>query len=861
MAKTPYIVNDFSGGVNGFIDSQNILDNELAKCQGFKADPGVVSVLGDMKGAYTIGSGDTTASGTTLDIEAGYGLFTFSHDYNMAGGATDLSTNVALASTDYFIMMNRSSGDSHNKFDVYETTAHTWRTDMIDLGGSSSNARVASLKPCFFIVDGAVRISPGNFASADSAEDSDSGSGTMAANTTYGGVNTLTLTTDGVEYLATGDTIIVSGMECVVLAGDATTYYVGRNMTGLFPAVTANSAAVYVMPDTRWRGLVNRKSFSGLTTVGTFHEWYSTYQHPRPPVTWSDNIDDAHAVAFPFTVAMFDGATNATIDGTNSPCLMVGYENAGGTDNTDATWAGASITLYVTALYDDNKQESQPYKGDTFTVASAKELAIWIGAAYADSVVDSGKYLFNRRVTGARLYYEDASNDPGVLFQLLEIDLEKGCKKAGAESYSDWVVSEANEVASCPNADAYAHNIRTTASGDAFIFALPPKALTYEINTGYSVDTNTHARYKTAVVANRRLFVGNVYQGGVARGDRMLSSPPNKFDILPETSFIDVAVGDGDEIVKLESFADRLLQFKKRNLYIINVGGELGTEFLESHHKNMGVENPSQTCSTEYGIAWVNAQGVFLYDGQAITDLTRNKLKISSSTRQIALNVTESNVPTIGYHPTNKWLIIHPQATTTDANDVEAWVFDFKNNSWVYSQELTITDDLKTNMIWTGDNELVFAGAVDGANPAFYKYQDSTSCSHAAFGVATKLLLLTKDFNLGTPGVKKKLRSVYVTYSAAADSYIEADIIYKHPTGSTTDDLAEADSGTTYYTEALGFKSTSGNIRTVELTPTTYVTNAYSFQLKLHNPDAAYPEGADFKLYSIQFVYRPLGVK
>ena len=102
---------------------------------------------------------------------------------------------------------------------------------------------------------------------------------------------------------------------------------------------------------------------------------------------------------------------------------------------------------------------------------------------------------------------------------------------------------------------------------------------------------------------------------------------------------------------------------------------------------------------------------------------------------------------------------------------------------------------------------------------------------------------------------------MYITYSAAANSYIEADLIYRHPTGSTTDDLAEADSGTTYYTEALGFKSTSGNIRTVELTPTTYVKNAYSFQLKLHNPDEIYPEAADFKLYNIQFTYRSLGVR
>ena len=51
------------------------------------------------------------------------------------------------------------------------------------------------------------------------------------------------------------------------------------------------------------------------------------------------------------------------------------------------------------------------------------------------------------------------------------------------------------------------------------------------------------------------------------------------------------------------------------------------------------------------------------------------------------------------------------------------------------------------------------------------------------------------------------------------------------------------------------------NIRTVELVPTTYSTNAYTFQLKLHNPDAAYPEGADFKLYNISFVYRALGTR
>ena len=50
MAKQTFTLNDFSGGVNGYIDPLDIADNELAQCQGFKAEPGTVIVLGDMKG-------------------------------------------------------------------------------------------------------------------------------------------------------------------------------------------------------------------------------------------------------------------------------------------------------------------------------------------------------------------------------------------------------------------------------------------------------------------------------------------------------------------------------------------------------------------------------------------------------------------------------------------------------------------------------------------------------------------------------------------------------------------------------------------------------------------------------------------
>jgi len=892
MPKQTFTLNDFSGGANGYVDPLDIADNELAQCQGFKAEPGTVIVLGDMKGSYTLGTGDTAAYGN-IDVESGYGLFTFSHDYNMAGGDTDAGNNVALADTDYFVMMSRLAADKHNRIDVYDTALHTWRPDMIELGGSVSDNRLASLKPCFFVVDGALRVSPGNFSQVASGATLYAGdaTGDFAAEINPGG-HELVVTDVGLEAdVAVGDTIIVGkssadtpGQEMIALIvnddSDDEALTAARNMTGAFnssvDASTSGLDVIYVMPDTRWRGVVKRKNFVQAGTAGTFTEWYSTYAHPRPPVSFENTLSattgtsylDFGAISTQYTMPFLANLTSGavTVSGSIPPSIHFGHKLDEAND--DATWDGAYIHIYCTALYDEAKQESQPNRltvaGSPLQIAAAKELGIYVAVNHADADVASGAYQINKRVTGARLYYEDETNDPGILYQLLEIDFEKGVKKAEAETFTTWTEVIADEVVECPHDGSNDHGStaseRTTEHGNAFIFPDPPKAFSYEINNGYPSDVNTHARYKTAVVSNRRLFAANVYQSGKADGDRMLSSPVNKFDTLPEygNHIIDVTKGDGDQIVKLEAYADRILQFKKRTLYIINVGGGLGEEFLESQHKNMGVENPSQTCMTEYGVAWVNSHGVFLYDGQEITDLTLNKLQMTNTTtRPRALNIIEANIPTIGYHPDNKWLIINVASDVSTAFEAEAWIHDFKNGSWAYSQEFSADADYKSNMIWTPDNNLVFAAGTNSSNtPDFIKYR-----APSANMSQDKLLLLTKEFHLDAPGIKKKLRSIYVTYSASANSYIEADLIYKSISGEATDDLEEADSGSTYYTEALGFKSTSGAVRTVELVPTTYSTNAYTFQLKLHNDDAAYPYGADFKLYNISFVYRPLGAR
>ena len=833
MPKKGKQLEDFSGGVNTYADPQNIADNELAHCSGFKSELGEIVVLGDMKAAYS----PSAANGNTI-IEPGYGLFTFSHDYTAAG---------ALGATDYLVVQ----GTSSHLILIY--TSAGW-VSAIDMGTSSSdealNGTTRPLNPCFFFVDGALRVSPGNFTAFDT------GANTNGAETVAPGYSELMGWIGGIQADSAkadaGDIIVINGVEYLVivqdLGGGAIIHICVRHTTGFFPSLAVTGQDIHVMPDAKWRGIVNRRLFSKVTTAGTFIEWYTCPMTPKPPAYNFESIDDAVFVEVPFLADFHVGDLLSAGTGYTSGVVAIGTKNDNA--NTDGVW-DTTVRFWISALYDDARQESQPFCDTTTeTIASGAELGVVVNVQYSHDGTPA--YCLNKRVVGARLYYEDTVNELGTLYQLLDIDFEKGCKKAESESYTPWVQRTADQEAICPTTTGA--TVADRQGGDAFTWAVPPKAATYEINTGYSAITNIHARFKTAVVANRRTYVGNVYEGGQAYGDRILYSPVNKFDILPETNALPLAIGDGDEIVKLATFADRLLSFKKRTLYIINIGGGALSAFIESEHANMGVENPCQVCDTEYGVAWVNKFGVFLYDGQKINELTRGKLQVSNSTRGLGLNIVESLSPLIGYHSLNKWIVVHVSSEISGDYEDEAWIFDFKNGSWTWSQEFTANAEYKTNMVNTNDNELIFAAGTNSTDtPNFFKLQ-GTGVSDPA---EDNLFLLTKDFTLNVPSAKKNLHGVYITYSAGGTSQIEADIIYKHSTGEDVIDLIESGGGTTYYTAALGFKTTSGEKTTIQLVPSSgIIKNANSFQLKLHNRDVAHDSSNAFKLYNITFISR-----
>ena len=165
----------------------------------------------------------------------------------------------------------------------------------------------------------------------------------------------------------------------------------------------------------------------------------------------------------------------------------------------------------------------------------------------------------------------------------------------------------------------------------------------------------------------------------------MLKSPVNQFDVLPSKSIIEASVRDGDDIIKLEEYADRILQFKKKKMHLINVSQQV--EFLEETFMHKGVNHPAAVCKTDFGVAWVNKQGCYLYDGQKVSNL------LEKGGRQIikeSLWATfTTNEPMIGYIPKKRQLLVVDDNSTTGTG--KTFLYDMVTQSWVKGAEATIT--------------------------------------------------------------------------------------------------------------------------------------------------------------------------
>lgn len=522
------------------------------------------------------------------------------------------------------------------------------------------------------------------------------------------------------------------------------------------------------------------------------------------------------------------------------------------TSESGSTWAVGATTTYevsVTTLYDDSKQESAleipvTESDQTIDIEDGNKLKVEFGL-WANNT--TGIHQKFPRVSGFHIYMREEGRTDWFL--QWEVDIEKGIRAYKTGDYVAWDNSTYSTGGTSRS---------TTACCTSANLLDPRQIETYEIMTSrdqsyssVSLDTTGNC-WRSALVANRRVWIAaptmqDELGNTVTKGDTMIKSNVNQFDSFTLDNRVDVAIRDGEDIVAIAEFGDRILQFKQQTLYIINISQDF--EFLEATYKNRGILNHNAQCRTDYGVAWVNESGCYLFDGKRVNNLLeKNNLHIID---KVTWSDFVNKDSTIGYSPKDKQLVIlnSPIVSPNDRSPNNIFVYDIVMGAWTRGYDKW-TNQNKTNFItdWLD-------GLILGHNPVGIIKGWGSSSEEKTYE------LVTKDIDFGKPAIRKKFYKLYITYKCSSAStnvrvqyYINGnDTAYnfKPLENSTLDgDYATLDGSKSDWTLAVLRPSSS-----------TQANNIYSCRIRLYNDSGSGYVPKGFEVNDISLIHRRKPVK
>tara|TARA_R100000458_G_C8278123_1_gene253973 strand:- start:3458 stop:8494 length:5037 start_codon:yes stop_codon:yes gene_type:complete len=305
----------------------------------------------------------------------------------------------------------------------------------------------------------------------------------------------------------------------------------------------------------------------------------------------------------------------------------------------------------------------------------------------------------NPRITGARVYYRKVdvatstdgtttATESGPLYLLGEADFRegKGVRKNPTTSqwhgWKDWTYE-----GKWRKSDTYVGNLNAAANdsrsmhdvyfltdpGNTYVesdgwleYNSPPTDFTYSDMAKYTDDEiATMCSWKTSCVLKSRVFVGNVtyysknpdgtgYSVKNRVSDGMMVSLKGKPDLFPLSGLEMISSEYEDEITSLETYADRVLQFRKNSMHILNIQNDI--IMTEASYKYKGCANTYATCQTDFGVVWAGKNGVFLYNGEEVLNLfDRKGLKIFS---EDAWESFYTKYTSVGYDPVSRKILV-----------------------------------------------------------------------------------------------------------------------------------------------------------------------------------------------------------
>jgi hypothetical protein len=851
MPKQIYKLDKFDGGINNVADPRDIADNQLVQATDIAVDArGRIRLQGTFVSheANTAGYlNSNTAHGSAPGTLSG--LFSYGTDYTILHTDGGLLDDAGQNRANYLGLYHNEQGTGVEEYTVFMKTkagVFDWLKNDEEIaidGGTGGEGR--NCVP-FFNIHGNIRVACGggtNYATwigvLPPAQ-----LGPVDTGTTYAGIFRSGSSTDNLPYSSTGGPV-----PCFPEHDNGDGDSVARN------AIMGNT----VLSD-------GGGGAAGVRVYGFANESCETGGTPDTTGVAATNIywgaaleygegDDLSGTWMPTQTTRYKfWITTVYDDGTqeSTPQLFCMY-------NSNQLLAGAGANDYSAST-----AKSEFYFTDGGTIANAGEMVAAyfmpvvkitaaatgdagsaaseyfnFGAAAHSTVTDTG----DRRISGIRYYWSSSEDGYSDLWRIFDCDFEKGVKAygmgkagdSGSTGYAPWV---AHRQYSSDNYHYMKPDFTTFHENN--IWPNPPKILSYyTANQHEPFDNIVLNKFRTAVFANDRVYAGNVNQDR-QYSDRIMKSIPGQYDKFPSENFLEAAPNDGDEIIHLATYNDRLLQFNENVLYIINIAQE--REYVEATYKFKGITLGAQVCTTDVGIAWGNAHGAYFYDGNKVIDLTEKR-----GEKVLQFDDPSFSPLSVGYIQHKRQLYFHTATV--------CYIYDIPTRSWVHgSNAMHSLDALPSNFVNDYNGDLVYYGY---DNEEMFKW-DSTSVA------SSKVLMVTKDFDFGAPGIRKKIYKVYLTFKGNG-THVQihygtnglAPALTFFPITSGTDGSS---TGTGATAKCIPYNADTTDWLKAELKPGASVNNKDSFQLKISG-DGSNTIATDFEINDISIVYRMKGIK
>lgn len=510
-------------------------------------------------------------------------------------------------------------------------------------------------------------------------------------------------------------------------------------------------------------------------------------------------------------------------------------------DGSDGLWQPGNYAIGITYVYHNNQESLITNWTSNLNITEGQYPVVQI--SINDAVLDTATQ--EKFIQGMRVYLRNLTAGDEEYVLLIDVDFELGSRISLTDEFDAFNTSNTGY--------AITDDTRNDSSSGSGIMAYEVKQAnieTYSTINGFS--PNEHAihfynndyKYKTATIANQRAFIGNVKyvdSNGKAKvmGDRIQYSPVVRYDTFPQSYFIDIGANDGDEIVKLLEFQDRLFVYKKNKLFIINIASttEAGW-YLEGEFMNRGIESPYAIVKSDIGVIWANQHGLFAFS-QGIQKLSDNILDKTWSTHWSSTNAL------VGFIPKRNQVMIIKNASDMSKG---GYIFDIQTKSF---SRINHTSTLKTGGVV---NSRPISNLIVLNNELCTFVDDSTNGTtnnQLIFFDVNNVDAVSQTVDIQTPvitgglySVDKHIYSIYVTYKNNGSALLlkakyDSDVSFQNKFGTDNNKL---DSSTLTTEE---FVITSDN-----------VINTKSIQLQISGT-----ADASFELQDMTVVLRAKGVR